>query len=318
MTKNRKIFITGGAGFIGSHLCERLVEDNKLVIYDNGYRNALKMTTLYDHPNISYIKGDVCMGDDVEKSMKGCDTVIHCAAIAGIDTVIKDPLFTMQVDLFGTDNVLKAAAKNKVKHLINFSTSEVYGPVAHESTEDSPTTQGKTGEIRWGYAVSKIAGEHLACCYARKFNIPIINIRPFNVYGPRQVGESAISKFVTKAVKGEDMVVYNHGTQIRAWCYINDFLNGIQLCLDNSEAANKTFNIGNQRGAATTLELAHTIKQLSNSDSKIVFENNSAPDVKIRIPSIELISNTLGYEPKDSLREGLEKTISWYKSNIKK
>ena len=125
----QKLFITGGAGFIGTRLCESLVEDNQIVVYDNGHRNALKDTPFVRHPNLRFITGDVLDHDQVNKSMKGCNFVIHMAAIAGIDSVVKEPLTTMRVNLMGTENVLEAAVEKGVERFVYFSTSEVYGPL---------------------------------------------------------------------------------------------------------------------------------------------------------------------------------------------
>jgi len=175
--------MTGGAGFIGTALIRRLIDDNKIVVYDTLHRNALGKAGLLKHPNITLIRGDVLDEEKLKKSIKKSDVVLHLAAIAGIDTVIKSPTTTMQVNMIGTCNVLKAAmALNKVERFIDFSTSEVYGSYAYKLEEHDDTKMGAVGEARWTYAISKLAGEHLAHSYYKEFGLPAISIRPFNIY----------------------------------------------------------------------------------------------------------------------------------------
>ena len=139
MIKGEKILLTGGAGFIGTHLCRALIERNRLVVYDNQHRDAIHLTDLPSHPRLTFIKGDVLDREGVGKAIRGCDIVIHLAAIAGIDTVIKRPTVTMKVNMTGTQNVLEAAVREKVKRFVDFSTSEVYGSFVYKADEASPT-----------------------------------------------------------------------------------------------------------------------------------------------------------------------------------
>jgi UDP-glucose 4-epimerase len=163
--------------------------------------------------------------------MQGADIVIHAAAIAGIDTVIKKPTKTMRVNMIGTANVLEAALKNDIKdRIIDFSTSEVFGSYAFKSKENENTVAGSAGEARWTYAVSKLAGEHLSVAYYKEFGLPTVSIRPFNVYGPGQTGEGAMQIFIKKALRNEDIYIYGDGNQIRAWCFVDDFVDGLMQC----------------------------------------------------------------------------------------
>ena len=161
--EGRKIFITGGGGFIGSTLVGRLIEANEVVIYDSFVRDALSDKPFRDHRNLTIVRGDVLDFDHLTDAMTGTDVVVHCAAIAGIDTVIKKPVTTMRVNMVGSANVLEAAARlDHIDRVVCFSTSEVFGQHAFRSTETDPTVTGQVGEARWTYAVSKLAEEHLA------------------------------------------------------------------------------------------------------------------------------------------------------------
>jgi nucleoside-diphosphate-sugar epimerase len=309
----KRIFVTGGAGFIGSRLCERMVEDNEIVIFDNGHRNALRYTDLANHKNVTFVRGDVLDPDAVLKSMDGCQVVIHLAAIAGVDDVFNHPVLTMKVNLLGTYHVLEAALHHKIERLIDFSTSEVFGSYAFRVQEADVTSLGAVGESRWTYAVSKLATEHLAHNYHKEFGLPTVSIRPFNIYGPQQVGQGAIHSFVVRALRGEDIVIHNDGSQIRAWCYVDDIVDGVGLALVREEAIGQAFNIGNPRSVVTVYNLAQDVIRLSQSTSAIRFETVDRADVELRIPSIIKAQKLLGFNPRIDLEEGLLRTIEWYK-----
>lgn len=314
--KNKRIFLTGGAGFIGTALISRLITNNKIVVYDTLQRNAIKRTGLLKHPNITLIKGDILDKTKLKRSLRGNNVIIHLAAIAGIDTVIKSPTKTMEVNMMGTDNLLKACMSlNKVERFIDFSTSEVYGSYAYKLEERDDTKMGAVGEARWTYAISKLAGEHLAHSYYKEFGLPTISIRPFNIYGPGQVGEGAIHVFVTRAIKNEDIHMHGYGDQIRSWCYIDDIVNAILLCLKKHKAIGHVFNIGNPAGTITVLRLAEKVIELTGSKGKIVFKPKPYIDVELRIPDIEKAKNILSFKPKINLDEGLRRTIAWYREN---
>jgi nucleoside-diphosphate-sugar epimerase len=175
---------------------------------------------------------------------------------------------------------------------------------------------GAVGESRWTYAVSKLATEHLAHNYFKEFGVPAVSIRPFNIYGPRQVGQGAIHAFVVKALRDEDVVIHNDGAQIRAWCYIDDIVDGVILALTKPEAVGEASNIGNPRSVVTVYNLAKEIIRLTNSKSRIRFETVDRADVELRIPSIAKAQRLLGYEPKYDLDAGLLRTIEWYRSQL--
>jgi len=314
--QGRRIFITGGAGFIGSHLVERLAAQNEIVVLDTLRRNALSQTGLDSHPNVKLITGDVMDGAQVRAAMGDCDVVVHLASIAGVDTVINNPVMTMRVSLEGTMNVLEAARESgKVKRLIDFSTSEVFGRYAYNVTEWDATTLGAVGEARWTYAVAKLATEHLALNYWKQYQLPTCSIRPFNIYGPRQVGEGAVHHFILRALKGEPLQIHNDGSQIRAWCYVDDIVDGILLTINCEEAVGHSFNIGNARSTLTIHGLAKEIIRLASSSSRLEFVPWNHPDVELRIPNISKAREMLQYEPQIDLEEGLLRTVYWYRRN---
>lgn len=317
MLKNKIIFITGGAGFIANILISKLIDDNKIVVFDNFHRDTLTNSVYSNHKNLTTIKGDVLDYEKVYESMKGADIVIHAAAIAGIDTVIKRPTHTMRVNMIGTANVLEAAKENNIKdRFIDFSTSEVFGNRAFKSTENDDTVAGSAGEARWTYAVSKLAGEHLSMAYFKEFGLPVVSIRPFNVYGPCQTGEGAIQIFIKRALKNEDIYIYGDGNQIRAWCYVDDFIDGLMKTIKDPNAIGESFNIGNARVVTTIYGLGQAICRILKSESKIIFKPALSADIELRIPSVEKAEQILGYKAKVDLEEGVLKTAKWIEKNL--
>jgi nucleoside-diphosphate-sugar epimerase len=315
LTKKR-ICITGGAGFIGSHLVERLVEQNEVVVYDNLHRNAIQYTSVNDHPHLTFVKGDVMDFTAVRKAVEGCQVIIHCAAIAGVYSVDRSAVRTMEVNLLGTHQVVKAAIEVGVERFVEFSTSEVYGPFIHKGKEDDLTTIGPVGENRWVYAASKLASEHLSFAHYKEDGLPLAIVRPFNVYGPRQVGDGAIRGMSLQALQNKPITLFNDGTQIRSWCFVDDFVEGVLACAEKPEAVGQAFNIGNPQGTVTNFELANMIIRLTKSSSSIVYKPHPGPEVDLRVPSIEKAARLLGYQPKISLEAGVSRAIAWYAEHL--
>jgi UDP-glucose 4-epimerase len=317
LLKDKTIFLTGGAGFIGATLTGRLHEANRIVIFDNFSRDSLSARPWASHPNVRVIHGDVTDAADIGGAVAEAqpDIIVHLAAIAGVDTVIKSPTTTMRVNLVGTINTLDAA--RLVPHLerfVDFSTSEVFGSYAFRAEEAQITSVGAVGEARWIYAVSKLAGEHLVHAYHREFAMPTVTLRPFNVYGPGQVGEGAIHRFVVNALHDRDIEIHGDGTQIRAWCYVDDMVEGILLAMEHPNSVGQSFNIGNVRAVVTIYGLANTIVRVLGSKSQIKFIRKDYADVELRVPNVDKARDLIGFEAKVDLEEGLRRTGEHYRN----
>lgn len=310
----KQIFITGGEGFIGSTLIERLIDNNNITVYGNFRRDALSSKPYSSHPNLRIVKGDVLDYTSLKDAMENAQYVIHCAAIAGIDTVIKKPTETMRINMIGTANALEAAKNLPDLHrFVDFSTSEVFGQSAFRAEENQTTHIGAVGEARWTYAVSKLSGEHLTKAYHDEFWMPTVTLRPFNIYGPGQVGEGAIKTFIEQALRDDEIQIHGDGNQIRAWCYIEDFIDGLLLVITHPKAVGESFNIGNTRAVVTIFGLAQTVVRVLDSSSEIVFTHKDYADVELRVPSVDKARKLLGFEAKVDLEEGIRRTAEYFR-----
>jgi UDP-glucose 4-epimerase len=178
------------------------------------------------------------------------------------------------------------------------------------------TISGSAGEARWVYAVSKLAGEHLAHAYFKEHGLPVVTIRPFNVYGPGQTGEGAIQIFIRRALQNEAISIYGDGTQIRAWCYVDDMIEGLMYALESPNALGESFNIGNARAVTTIFGLAETICRVLDSKSQIIFRPPLSADIELRIPETNKAEKLLGFKAKVDLEEGIRQTAAWYRENV--
>ena len=316
MIKGKTIFITGGAGFIASTLIARLAAENRIVVYDNYTRNTLKSTPYGNHPNVTQVQGDVLEFDRLKDAMRGADIVVHAAAIAGIESTLRNPVTTMRVNMIGTANALEAACQvGGIERLLEFSTSEVFGSQAFKVSEAAQTVTGAVGEARWTYAVSKLAGEHLAHAYFKQYKLPTVTVRPFNVYGPGQTGEGALSIFIRKALKGENLLIFGDGTQIRAWCFVDDMVEGVLCALEHPNAIGESFNIGNARAVTTIYGLAEAVCRVVGSKSRILFRPALSADIELRIPNVDKALERIGFAATVDLEEGLRRTVQWIAAN---
>ncbi len=313
----KRILITGGAGFIGTTLARRLVDANEVVAFDNLHRDVLSGTDLGDHPNFRFVEGDVLDLPGLTEATNGMTHIVHAAGIAGVDTVLASPVRTMRVNMIGTYNALEAAlaTQDTVERMVEFSTSEVFGQHAFNVGEGQVTTIGSVGEARWTYAVSKLAGEHMSHAYHAEFGLPTVSVRPFNIFGPGQIGGGAIRAFIEAALDGRDLTIHGDGSQIRAWCYVDDMVQGTLLGLEHRNAVGESFNIGNARSAVTIYDLARRIKAITDAPGEIVFTPLDYVDVELRIPNMGKARELLGFEAQVELDEGLERTIAWFREH---
>jgi UDP-glucose 4-epimerase len=316
--QGKRIFITGGAGFIATTLARRLVDDNEIVALDNLHRDALSGTPLAEHPNFTFHQTDVLDADAMKELAAGATHIVHCAAIAGVDTVRESPVRTMRVNVVGTYNALEAALATlpTLERFVDFSTSEVFGTHAFNVSEGQVSTIGSVGEARWTYAVSKLAGEHMAHAYHEELGVPAVTVHPFNVYGPGQIGGGAIRAFIEAALAGRDLVIHGDGSQIRAWCYVDDMVEAVLLCLELEAAVGHAFNIGNPRSTVTINDLAQRIKRLTGCPGALVFQELHYADVELRIPNVAKARELLGFEAEVDLDDGLARTIAWYRQLV--
>jgi nucleoside-diphosphate-sugar epimerase len=308
-----RILITGGAGFLGTHLAEHLRSEAEIILFDSFRRNSLRWTPwLSQDPNVKQVVGDVLEPSALDEALRGVDTVLHLAAVAGVSSYYNESLLTLRVNILGTVNVLEAAVKNNVKRFIHFSTSEVFGPDALWVEETSTLGIGPVSDRRWVYATSKLAGEHFALRYAEQHHFAATVVRPFNIYGPRQSGEGAISNFCRAAITGQPLTVYGEGSAIRAWCYVSDLVDCVSAILHAPNSAGQVFNLGNPREVETSLGLARRIAALVPG-ATIRMQAIERAEVRARVPSIDRARKMLGFEPKVDLEQGLRSTLEWFR-----
>lgn len=315
--RNKTILITGGAGFIGSSVAQRFVDHNNVILFDISFANSpAQYTSLLKHPNVTCLEGNI-LHADLAGLMKQADVVIHAAAMLGVDRVCKSARETLETNYVGTSRLLRALdEKHDIQRFIYFSTSEVFGVNSFRVDEASQPHIGPIAESRWSYAMSKLAGEHLVASYFRETRLPIAIVRPFNVFGPRRVGDYALKRFISKALHNEPLEVHGDGTQIRSWCFIEDFCSALVQMVARPEAIGEDFNIGSPANIATVHDLARKVIQLTGSRSQVVFRKAPFPDISIRVPSPDKAKRLLGYEPKVDLDTGLRLTIEWHKKNL--
>ena len=313
MIKDKRILITGGGGFLGVTLAERLVKENQIILLDTNFeKNTFAYSDLKNDKNIELAHVDILDAAEVARVARDAQIVVHMAAMVGVQEVLNDALYTLDVNYIGTSNLLKAVSNNaKCERVVCFSTSEVFGAGAFGIAENGNTVLSSVQDVRWCYCISKLASEHLALSYYRQRGLPAVVIRPFNIFGPKRVGDHVVLRFILKALRNEDLEVYGDGTQIRAWCYVDDFCDALLQCLEVEEAVGQAFNIGNPRNTLTIYELAKKVISLCGSKSSIIFRALDFTDVDIRVPNTAKARDVLGFIPKFDLEKGLSRTIDW-------
>lgn len=316
--RNKTILITGGAGFIGSNLAERLAAQNEVILYDTTFRQKpVEFTTLPSNPNVRLVEGNLLDDPELPGLCRSADIVVHAAAVVGVSRVCNAARETLETNYVGTSRLLKMVEANpSLQRFLYFSTSEVFGVNSYRVDESSVTNVGSISESRWSYAIAKLAGEHLVESYFRETRMPIVIVRPFNVFGPRRTGDHALLQFILNALAGVPLNVHGDGSQIRSWCFIEDFCSALVAMLERDEAVGQDFNIGHPGNTVTILDLARKVVEIAGSKSPVVCVDHPFPDISIRVPCTSKAQKLLGYEPRFRLDEALELTIEWYARNL--
>jgi dTDP-glucose 4,6-dehydratase len=301
-----RVVVAGGAGFLGSHLCDALIERGDRVVCVDNYLTgrAANVEHLLDDPSFELIEADICDGVDVDGPV---DAVMNLASPASPKDYVRLPIETLDVGSIGTRNLLELARKVDARFFMA-STSEVYGdPAVHPQTEEYWGNVNPIGE-RSMYDESKRFSEALTFAYHRHHGVPIRVVRIFNTYGPRMQPNDGrvVSNFITQALRGEALTIYGDGSQTRSFCYVDDEIRGFVALLDSDQTG--PINIGNP-GEFTMLELADLVNELTGNSAGIVFEALPSDDPKQRKPDISLAEDLLGWSPVIDLRTGLERTI---------
>lgn len=305
-----KALITGGAGFIGSHLAKYLIKKKEQVfILDDLSTGSLKnLAKIHQSPFFHFYEGSIQDAYILEKLIDSADVIYHLAASVGVQLVIKNPLKTIINNIQGTENVLKIASKYGKKVLFT-STSEVYGKSGKDKfSENDDLITGPTTKSRWSYACSKIVDEHLVFAYLREKKLPVVIVRLFNTVGERQSGRygMVVPTFIKQALHNENITIYGNGKQSRCFCYVSDVVWALKKLMDRQEAVGEIYNIGSCE-SVTINELADRVIKLTSSKSKKIYipykEAYGAgfEEIMKRIPDIDKITNLIGFEPKFNL-----------------
>ncbi len=317
---NERYLVTGGAGFIGSHLCSYLVErGNEVVALDNLSTGRMEnIANLRTKPGFQFVRESIMNEQVLDRLSSEASTIIHLAAAVGVQLIVKDPVHTIRTNVMGTEAILTAAHRYGCRVLIA-STSEVYGKgVAVPFREEDDRLMGPTTHSRWSYAASKAVDEFLGLAYHRQFGLPITIVRLFNTVGPRQTGQygMVVPRFVRQALEQKPLTIFGDGLQSRCFADVEDVVRAIYDLLQNPGSVGEVFNVGSTE-EVTILDLAKKVIALTQSHSEINFipyDQAYEPgfeDMRRRVPSIEKIHNLTGFSPRSSLDQLLMRVIDY-------
>jgi len=306
--------VTGGAGFIGSHLAERLIKDgHKTIVVDNLSTGRIEnIAGLQNKSGFEFVKGDILDSALIDSLVSRCDVVFHLAAAVGVQLIADNPVGTIETNIAGTQVVLEAVNKYKRKILIA-STSEVYGKnEAVPFREQDDIVLGSTSMPRWAYACSKAIDEFLGFAFYQEYGLGVVIARFFNTIGPRQTGRygMVVPRFIESALKNEPVKIYGTGKQSRCFCYVQDVVDAVVRLMESEKAMGNAFNIGSDE-EITIEQLADKIIELTDSRSKkefISYEQaygRPIEDMMRRVPCLDLIKTTIGWQPKTDLNASL-------------
>lgn len=315
-----KVLVTGGAGFLGSHLVDKLMSMGlDVIVFDNLFRGSKSnIAQHFESRHFSFREGDILDLAALRKHMDGVDTVFHMAAINGTRYFYEEPVKVLDVNGTGTKNVLQAASEANVHKVVFASSSEVYGhPSRFPTPEDERLNLDPPTESRWSYATSKLFGEHLCLTFGAKYGLQTVILRYFNGYGPRLIGTpygQVIAIFVKSVLRGEAPTIHGDGKQTRSFVYVDDAIEGTVLAGEKEQAAGQILNIGSG-DEITILELAKTIIELAGMAGQLtpVHVEPLTADPRRRLPDTRKANRILGFQAKTSLGNGLQSTIKWFK-----
>jgi UDP-glucose 4-epimerase len=303
-----KVLVTGGVGLIGQEAVRQLLEKghevNVLDVWDP--RNE----------NTTHFKGSVLKKEDILKAMEGCDYVMHLAAVMGVANTTKKPLECLDVNILGTRTVLECCVEKNIKKIVFSSSSEVYG-----EPKTVPVLESNTLRPKSEYGISKVVGEEYVKAFSIGHGLDYSIVRFFNVYGPMQTDKFVIPMMMRNTFFGKPIQIYGDGSQVRAFCYVKDAVNGMITALFDERANNKIMNIGNPEGKTSIKELAEKIVEITGNETQIEYvafgdsDRSEKREIFNRIPDISKAKDTIEYEPKYSLDDGLKEIYNYYKAN---
>jgi UDP-glucose 4-epimerase len=324
--KMDRYLITGGAGFIGSHLSEELIKQGKHVtIIDNLSTGSLEnIRHLMTHQNFQFAIDTIANEVVMDRLVSECDVIIHLAAAVGVRLIVEKPVHTIETNVLGTEAVLKAARRYQVKVLLA-SSSEIYGKGNNVPfNEEMDVVLGPTTRSRWSYAATKMVDEFLALAYYQEHHLPVVIFRLFNTVGPRQVGQygMVIPRFIKQALSGDPLTVYSDGKMTRCFMHVKDAVNAILKLSENPSAIGSVFNIGSTE-EITIYDLARSVLSIVDGSGKLATKDDPRisfmpyekayakgfEDMRRRVPNTEKIRNLTGWKPKYNLRKILEDVV---------
>jgi len=320
-----RALLTGGAGFIGSHLAEELLRTGWTVeVIDNLSTGSIEnIAALRGNRCFSYVIDDIFNRPLMAELVDKADVVFHLAAAVGVRLIVKDPVRTMETNIKGTELVLELAAK-KLKKVVIASSSEVYGKSDKESfSEEDDLVLGPTSKARWCYAATKIVDEFLAKAYFKQYSLPVIVVRMFNIVGPRQTGRygMVIPNFVEQALSGRPITVYGDGQQTRSFMWVGDAVRAILRLAEHPKAVGEVLNVGHPQ-PVTILELAKMVKAMTRSPSEIVLVPygeayaEGFDDMRKRVPDISKLRQLISFSPTHDLKKILREVIAYWRAKL--
>lgn len=302
-----KILVTGGCGFIGSNFIREITKHREVVNLDKlTYAGVNNLKGVKDY---SFVKGDICKREDVEKAMKGCDTVVHFAADSHVDRSIKDPATFVQTNVFGTYVLLEEARKNDIGRFVMISTDEVYGQIERGSFRETDVLNPRNP-----YSASKAGAERLAYSFFATYGLPVVIPRSSNNFGPYQLPDKIIPLFITNILENKKVPLYGDGKNVRDWVYVSDNCEAIRLCMERGRPG-EVYNIGGGN-EITNLELTRLIlREMGKGEEMIEFvKDRPGHDRRYSLDSSKIMEE-LGWRPGHDFRDAIKKTINWYGEN---